>query len=46
MKGFWNSLVALMNDLDSKGMIRGDWHDMIEVANDFEQLKEFLSSEC
>lgn len=22
-------------------MIRGDWHNMIEVANDFEELKTF-----
>ena len=31
-------LGALMDDLDKKGMIRGDWHNMIEVANDFEEL--------
>ena len=42
MKGFWNALIALMDDLDKKGMIRGDWHNMIEVANDFEELKNFL----
>ena len=44
MKGFWNSLVALMDDLNQKGMIRGDWHNMIEVANDFEELKNLLNA--
>ena len=42
MKGFWNCLVALMDDLDNRGMIRGDWHDMIEVANNLEELKELI----
>ena len=32
--------IALLNDLQEKGMIRGDWHDYIEVANDFEELKK------
>lgn len=40
MKGFWNSTIALLNDLQEKGMIRGDWHDYIEVANDFVELKK------
>ena len=30
----------MLNDLQEKGMIRGDWHDYIEVANDFEELKK------
>lgn len=44
MKGFWNALIALMDDLNPKGMIRGDWHSMIEVANDFEELKNLLNA--
>ncbi len=40
MKGFWNTAIALLDDLQAKGMIRGDWHDYIEVANDFEELKK------
>ena len=39
MKGFWNSLIAMLDDLQQKGMIRGDWHDYIEVANNLEELK-------
>ena len=38
MKGFWNSLVVLMDDLAQKGMIRGSWRDMIEVADNLEEL--------
>lgn len=42
MKGFWNALIALMDDLDHKGMIRGNWHNMIEVANNLDELKALL----
>ena len=43
MKGFWNSLVALLDDLAKKGMIRGDWHNMIEVADNLEELKALIA---
>lgn len=43
MKGFWNSTIALLDDMQQKGMIRGDWHGMIEVANDFEELKKEIA---
>ena len=46
MKGFWNSLIALLDDLDQKGMIRGDWHNMIEVANNLEELKQLIDPIC
>ena len=42
MKGFWNSLIALLYDLAEKGMIRGDWHNMIEVANDLKEVKKLV----
>lgn len=42
MKGFWNSTIALLNDMQQKGMIRGEWHDYIEVANDLEELKTMI----
>lgn len=40
MKGFWNSTIALLEDLRQKGMIRGDWHEMIDVADNLEELKK------
>ena len=44
MKGFWNALIALMDEQKQKGMIRGNWHNMIEVADNFEQLKQLLNA--
>lgn len=45
MKGFWNSTIALLDDMQQRGMIRGDWHDYIEVANDFEELKRNIEKQ-
>ena len=42
MKGFWNSTIALLDDMQEKGMIRGDWHDYIEVANSSEELQKLI----
>ena len=42
MKGFWNSTIALLDDMQAKGMIRGHWHEMIEVANNQEELQGYL----
>ena len=39
MKGFWNKLIALLDDLQAKGMIRGDWHQYIKVASSLEDIK-------
>uniref|UniRef100_UPI004024A867 LOG family protein n=1 Tax=Segatella hominis TaxID=2518605 RepID=UPI004024A867 len=38
MKGFWNSTIALLDDLAEKSMIRGDWRDVIEVADNLGEL--------
>ncbi len=40
MKGFWNTTIALLDDLQEKGMIRGEWRDYIEVANSLDELKK------
>ena len=42
MKGFWNSLIACMDDLQKKGVIRGEWHSMIKVADKLEDIIRFL----
>ncbi len=36
--GFWNSLLALLTDLDARGMVRGDWHQHILVVDNLESL--------
>ena len=43
MKGFWDSLINCMDDLQQKGVIRGQWHDYIHVASNLIEIKEILS---
>lgn len=40
MKGFWDSLTALLDDLSAKGVIRGDWHRVIRVARSIDDIKQ------
>jgi|SRR5574344_157285 uncharacterized protein (TIGR00730 family) len=42
MKGFWDSLIALLDDLQQRGMIRGDWHSLIQVANNLDEIADLL----
>ena len=42
MKGFWNSLIALLDDLQRKGMIRGDWQDYIKTADSIEEISRII----
>lgn len=42
MKGFWNVTIAMLNDLQQRGMIRGDWHEMIQVADSLEDIQTLL----
>ena len=44
INGFWDSLVALLDDLTAKGVIRGDYHQQIKVAHSLEELKQFVDS--
>lgn len=38
INGFWNSLVSLLDDLQQRGMIRGDYSRHIQVADSLEEL--------
>ena len=42
MKGFWNQLIALLDDLKTKGMIRGNWRDYIKTADSIEEISQLL----
>ena len=42
MKGFWNPLIALLDDLQQRGMVRGSWHDYISVVNSLNELAACL----
>ena len=43
MKGFWDSLIALLDDLQSKGFTRKNWRTQIQVANSLEDIALLLS---
>lgn len=43
MKGFWDSLIAMMDDLATKGMIRGNWQEEIAIANTLNDLDQLLN---
>ena len=45
MKGFWNPLIALLDDLKTKGMIRGDWQEYIKTADSIEEISRIIKSE-
>jgi hypothetical protein len=42
IKGFWNPLIAVLDDLQQRGMIRGDWQQYIKVADTLEELATML----
>lgn len=42
MKGFWDSLQTLLNDLQSKGFTRKDWHHQILVTDSLDDLRQYL----
>ena len=42
MKGFWDSLIALLDDLTSRGAIRGTWQQYIQVATSLEEISRLL----
>ena len=44
--GFWNTLIALLDDLQQHGMIRGHWKDYISVANSFDELTAMITQEA
>jgi len=42
MNGFWDALLALLDDLQAKGMIRGDWRTYIKTADSIEEISRLL----
>ena len=43
MKGFWNPLIAMLDDLQQKGMIRGNWQQYIKKADSIEEISLLLN---
>ena len=42
VKGFWNSLAAMMDDLQQRGVIRQQWQDWIMVADTLQDIERLL----
>ena len=43
MKDYWNPLIAMLDELQSKGMIRGNWRDYIKTADSIEEISQIIS---
>ena len=40
VKGFWNPLIQLLDNLKAQGMVRGDWQQYIRIISSLEELEE------
>lgn len=38
IKGFWDSLIAMLDDMQARGFVRGDWRERIGVATSLEEI--------
>ena len=38
LKGFWQKLIDLLDDMQQRGFIRGSWHDYIAVAHTLDEV--------
>ncbi len=43
MKGFWTKTLEMLDDLQERGMIRGDYHSMITAVSSLEELTVKIS---
>jgi len=46
MKGFWNALIHLLDDLTARGVWRGHWHDQIAVADSLDDIERLLATQA
>jgi hypothetical protein len=42
MNGFWDSLIACLDDLHQKGVTRKDWHSYIKIAATLDEVTALL----
>ena len=45
MKGFWNPLIAMLDELQGKGLIRGNWRDIIKTADSIEEIGSMIGTD-
>ena len=43
MKGFWDGLIDMLDDLHTKGVTRKQWRTYIQVANSLDEIAELLA---
>ena len=43
IKGFWDTTIAMLDDMQQRGMVRGKWRDYICVANNLDEIGRFLT---
>lgn len=43
MKGFWNSLINCIDDLQEKGVIRGQWRDYLNIVSNLTDINQLLT---
>lgn len=44
LNGFWDKLIALLDDLQQKGFVRGHWSDIIKVASDVAEAERIIDN--
>ena len=44
IKGFWDATISMLDDLQQRGVIRGQWHDYILVAETLQEMESLLNS--
>lgn len=42
MKGFWDGTIQMLDYLQQRGVVRGQWRDYIQVATTLEEIKALL----
>ena len=45
INGFWNKLIEMMDDLQQRGMIRGNWQQQMKVAASLDDIKSIIAGE-
>lgn len=43
MGGFWNSLIALLDDLQARGLMRAPWTELVRVAGSIEDIEREIA---
>lgn len=43
MKGFWDGLIQMLDDLHTRGVTRKQWRTYIEVANSLDDIRQLLA---